>query len=279
MRSVAAASRAAEKDRQRSLRAAHKANSQIDQLVDRIDNEIGGDLEKLRKIEKKIIENPLSAGGVSFDEIGEDWQFKEIADDTGALTWSFRLKFSSDNGGTNQSVENGGRTYSLAAIAATRWGVYAAFRMTATSSRRPAKLFNKRDRTANKVFLKCDGTLYRAIEGQLDVEIPVSSSQTVLVAFPLPRGTPTEISVEFVLKDESRSMALHLSDREIFATASNEMSLVDRLRGQFEAKGDTVKTQAAEAKAQIERRSKTGAGTLWIVVIVVVMLLIYLSSR
>jgi hypothetical protein len=273
-----AASRAAERDSQRRQRAFQRGHDQIDRIVDRLESEIERDLEKIRKIEARILANPISASGMRYNEQDRRWSLKELADNTGNIKWSLDVNFGADAIASDTSITNGGRIYDLIAAAATRWAVFVAVRVTAASNGRPTKLFNKRDSTANKVILKSGGVLYRALEGQLDIELPIPGSDVAIVAFPLPKGQAADVAIEFLLKNGTSRMPLRVENASLFAEALTSKTLVEQAREKFEAQTAPVKAQATEVKADLVKKANTGSGMFWVVVIVLIVVVMVVAS-
>ena len=117
LRSAAAASRAAERNRNRLANAGHRAREHVDRVVNGLDDEINRDLEQVAKFESQILAKPLTAGGVEYHSDTGQWTFKELADTTGQLKWSLTLEFDSDPVSAVDTIVDGGCRYALRAMA------------------------------------------------------------------------------------------------------------------------------------------------------------------
>jgi hypothetical protein len=275
LRSAVAASRAAERERNRRNHALQRGVEKIDRIVDQLETEIDRDLSKVQKIEARIIERPISASGVRFDHQERRWHFKEIRDDTGTVNWGLTIEFGRSEASAIGLVEDGGRTYEFVALAATRWAVFVAFRITTTSTEKSTKLFNKRDSSANRVMLKNNGVFYRALEGQLDIELPIPGSAIGLAAFPVPTEMASDVSFEFLLKRRSASIPLQISEIDLFTRAAQSPSLAAQVQEKFAAQTAPLKAQALETKAALDRKkSSGGSGLVLIVIIILVVMMI-----
>lgn len=279
LRSAVAASRAAERDRQRVERAVERGHDQLDRIVGRLDGEIERDIAKVEAFEERIRAKPLSRGGLECDAAASHWSFKEMADTTGQLKWKVRLEFDSDIIAANRSITNGDRTYELVGFAATKWGAFAAFRVTTNpSGSRRTKLFSQANATNNKVFLMSNGTAYRAIEGQLDIEVPANSSATALVAFPLPAEQGLDLAIDFVMKSGMDRMQLTPEKASMIADAAQSEGVADGFRKKLSEHTDPLHENAADAEAELDRRSSDSGWLAFGAIIIIVLIIIALAS-
>jgi hypothetical protein len=270
LRSMAAASRAAERDRQRREQAVQRAHDQVDKTVDRFDQEVERDVAKIAAIEQKVLAKPLTASGIAYNPETQRWSFKEIVDNTGQLTWKLALEFSSDQVVADKAVADGPRAYELIAFAATRWASYAAFRVSISAVGPATRLFNKTNPANNRVFLTSTGTSHRAIEGQLDVDVPIPGSTIALVAFPPFKSAAVDLSIDFLLKGGTARMQLSAPSQTLFSHAAATPSLVERFRTKMSERVDDVHGQARNTKAKIEKLRNSGSGCLVVLLIVAV---------
>lgn len=188
-RSLVAASRAAERERVRRVNALERIQSQVDRVEYGLDSELARDLDKVARAEKKLANSPISSGGVRYQPADDQWALKPLSDETGKVTWSAQIAFKSAATSSGVVARDNGRTYELIAVAVTRWCVLVAFRVGNTmGSARPTKLLNRTNSINNKVFMIADGVSQRALDGDLDAQIPTDSSAVAVVAFALPSG-------------------------------------------------------------------------------------------
>lgn len=277
LRSAVAVSRAIERDRQRRESAARRSHLQVDRLVGQLNLEIERSLERIQRFEKRIYAHPLTASGVQYDPDTRRWRFTAIPDSAGHLNWKVKIEFTSDAMHVDRSVTDDGRTYELIDVSVTKWAIFAAFRISVTSLGSATKLFSKTAPANNKVFLVSGGTTYRALEGQLDLEVPIPGSMVGLVAFRLPQQQGSELTVDFVFKSGDAQMKVVLGQPTLFADAARSPSLVDMFRHQLEEQTNSVYQKAAEAKTRIDRAGESNLGWLLIVAIIVVLLVTWLT--
>lgn len=263
LRTVAAADRRQKRQTQRQLGQLGRISDQVDRLSENIEAECQRDLVKVADAEARIVDRPLSVGGLAYDRDADTWAFKPIADKTGDFKWTLTASMISDKVGlVGGPVVNGARVFMPLAVAFSRWGTFVAFEvMPAQSSSKARKLFTKSDRTKNRVFLRSGDALYQATEGDLDRE--VIGAGIVIVAFPLPDpirfGAP--VQVEFHISDEPAVVAI-LGDElhRLVAEAAEGRSLVDQARHQFRQALAPVRAKAAETKAEIAQAAERAKG-------------------
>lgn len=281
LRSINAASRAAERDRQRRANAARRLHNSVDRVVQSLDSEVERDLARIEAAEERIRAKPLSGSGVSFDPQTQRWIFKEISDRTGQIKWNLRAEFTSDTVQGESAAQDAGRTYELIGLCATRWAVFAAFRIIANANPgRPTKLFNKTNPANNKVVLLVNGVAFRAVEGQLDIDTPSAGDTVALAAFPLPSGPAGDVSIEFLFKSNAQRIRLNCQNVAMFTEASNGPSLLDQFRSKLTAHTTPMKEQATATKAEIDRKliSRGSAGVLLIVIVIVLVIVAIANS-
>lgn len=275
LRSAVAASRAAERDRQRVQRAVERGHDQLDRIVGRLDAETQRDIAKVEAFEQRIRAKPLSRSGLVCDTIASRWSFKEAADNTGQLKWKVKLEFASDAVVADRSIVNGNRTYEFVGFAATKWGAFAAFRVIANlSGDRSVKLFSQANPVNNKVFLVSNGTTYRAVEGQLDIDVPDGSSATALVAFPLPADQGPDLAIEFVMKSRTDRMRLMAEKTSMITDAHQSEGVADGFRKKLSEHTDPLYRDAADTKAELDRpRSDSGwlgLGAILLILVIII---------
>lgn len=270
LRSAVAASRAIERDRRRRQNAVLRSHHKVDRLVEQLNLEIERSLDRVLKFEKRIYTHPITASGVKYDPETRCWAFTAIPDSAGHLHWKVKLEFTSDAFEVDRSITDNGRTYELIDVSVTKWAIFAAFRISATSIGSPTKLFSKTAPANNKVFIRSSGIAYRGLEGQLDLDIPIPGSMVGLVAFPLPRQQGTDLAVDFLLKSGNARMNVVLKQPTLFADAACSASLVDTFRRQIEEQTGSVYQKADEAKNRIDRSGQSSLGWILIVALIVV---------
>lgn len=279
LRSAIAASRAAERDSQRRARALQRGHDQVDRVVDRLNAEVERDMEKLGRIEERLYVKPLSASGIHYDAETRRWAFEKMGDQTGGLKWSLDLGFPSDSVAATKTVVDGVRSYEFVDLAATRWGVFVAFRVSnVEEGSRPTKLFNKSNPSENRLFLQSGGTRYRALEGQIDKAVPAPGGDIALVAFPLPKSCGDDLAIEFVLRKGTAVVPLTTTNPAIFSEAAAIQSLVDMARERLAGHTDPIREQAKRAKEEVTRAASSNVGWLTVVVVVLVLILVMASG-
>jgi len=265
LRSASAASRAAERGRQRLSNAAARAHERVDRVVDRLDTELERDVQKIEQLQKRFHSKPTSATGVKYDAARDEWKFDTIHDDKGDIHWSFSIEATSDRIRFSAPIKETQRQYELKAICVTRWSLYAAFEVSRCAFEgRSTKLFTKSDPSKNRVFLDVDGVKYQAIEGDLDIQLFGPTPATAIAAFPLPTGTPYKTYIEFHFNSTSSPsrIAVAFDDRALFQKAAASPTLAEIIRGKLESKVATVRAQADETKSEIQRMVKSKSGCL-----------------
>lgn len=280
LRSAVAASRAADRDSQRRARAVQRGHDRIDRLMDGLDTEVERDLERLRKFEEKIYIKPLSASGISYDPRTRGWAFKPLRDDTGKLKWSLDLELQSEGTPSSGSATEAGRTFEVIEVTATRWAVFVACRIsTAFDGGKCTKLFNKTNPSANRLTLVSGGVRYRALEGQLDMDIPIPGEDIALVAFPLPKVCGDDLAIEFLFKSGASRIPVAVASRAAFSDAANMPSLVDRMREQLTAHTNPLRQHASRTKEEIAQAASSGGGAMALIIVLgVVFLMIVFGS-
>lgn len=280
LRSVAAASRAADRERQRGDRALQRGHDQIDRVVGKLDAEVERDLQKLQRFEEKLRAQPLSASGLRYESDGQ-WVAKQLRDDTGMITWKMDLGIKSDGFSGGGAVADANRTYELVALAATRWGVLTAFRVSVAAvgvPQRPTKLFKRADPGTNRLVLVCNGVLYRALEGQLDRDVPAGASEFALVAFPLPKDASADLSIQFLFKGGGQTLGVRLNDARLFEQAMAEPSVLDQMRSKLAEHTTPLFSKAASVKAELRSRANSGASSGWFWLLVLIGLLAVIGA-
>ena len=275
LRSAAAASRAAERQKNRRDNAAARGHARVDRIIERLDREVERDLERVAAIEARIVAKPLTASGVVYDTLADAWTFKALGDDTGQLKWNLTIRLGSDAIAEYEAITDGTRRYQLVALSATRWAVYAAFRVSVQGGAKKAtKLFNKSNPIANRVLLVVNGQTYRAIEGQLDVEVAESSPAVALVAFPLPPPAAAEVvSIDFLFKTGLARIGLPGCKPEVFTEAAKQPSLVDAVREQFAEHTAPVYEQANQVREELTKSTASSRG--WVIGLIVVAVAVF----
>ncbi len=269
LRSAIAASRATERDRQRRTNAASRAHDRIDRIVDSLETETERDLDKLRRLEEKIHAKPISASGIQYDPETRRWAFKQLGDNTGQLKWTLNLALTSDAISADSPIIDAGRTYELLAASATRWAVFAAFKVsTNIANGRATKLFNKTNPLANKVLLTSNGVSHRALEGQLDLELPIPGNGIAIIAFPLPDQQITTLTIDFLFKSGSARMTLKVESQTIFTEAAKTASLLEMTRSKISTHTDPIRENARNAKLDIDGSHSSNTGWLWLIVLI-----------
>lgn len=277
-RSLIAASRAAERENARRANAINRARRNVDKVSDRLDSEIHRDLEKIGLLDIKMAEKPISFGEIAFRPETNDCYSRQFADNKGAIKWSFALKFTPEVA-VSGVVEDGCRTYELTAAVLTRWGIVLAFKISLSGSGRSTKLLSKSNPANNKIFLIADGIAYRAIDGDLDMQLPPGTSNHGVVAFPLPPGEPSDLAVEFVLRGGSSRLQIPAFPDAAFDKARNEPSLVDMVKSEFEKATASTRAEVASAHAELDEKASTGGGWWWVAILVGVIVLIGTCSN
>ena len=274
-RSLIAASRAAERNRTRHSNAVHRASNTIDKASSRLESEIAREIERVLQLETKMVAKPITFGELTYSPVTNDWSSKRFADNTGAIKWSFALKFSVD-AAIHGTLDNGGQVYELMAMAATKYGVLLAFKITGAADGRPTKLLNKTSPAANKVFLIADGAAHRAIDGDVSSQVPIGSSLIATIAFPLPPGEPADLSFEFALKAGPYRFKVPHLPPDTFLTARNGPSLVDTLKTELNNATADARTNLDSARSSLQRKS--GSGAFWLLVLILVGLVVFFSK-
>lgn len=264
MRSAAAAQRRSQRQSERQVSQITRLADGIDREMEKFDAEQRRDLAKMAEAEQRMTERPLSAGGLTFDRSRGVWSFKEIADRTGACTWSLVMELTSaQDHFIGDAVVNGARSYRAIALAFSRWGTFVAFEVAACSSvGKPRKLFTKSDPTKNRLFLRCGATLHQAIEGDLDRDL--IGAGVVIAAFPaLALSSFSDpVRIEFHLTDTPTVIDVPVDGLvDKLHRALDRQSLVDWLAEEYRKKLAPVRAKAAATKAdlaQAAERAKAG---------------------
>lgn len=263
LRSAAAADRRNKQQTHRQLSKLGRLENDVDRVVDNLDAECERDLGKVADAEARIMQRPLTAGGLTFDRADGTWAFKEIADKTGDFKWSIKPTMTSDPVRfVGAPFVNGARQYNPVALSFARWGIFIAFEVSpAPVASKPRKLFTKSDPTKNRMFLRCGDAMYQAIEGDLDRD--VIGSGITIAAFPLPDpatfGSP--VQVELHTSDEPPTIAVQGDNLLAFVQdARKSKSLVDRAAEQFRQALAPVRTKAAATKAEIAQAAERAKG-------------------
>lgn len=277
-RSLIAASRAAERENARRTNAINRARQNIGRISDRLDSEIRRDLEKVGLLDIKMAEKPITFGEIAFRPDTNDCYSRRFADNKGAIKWSFALKFTPEVA-VSGVVEDGCRIYELMAAMLTRWGVVLAFRISVRGSGRSTKLLSKSNPANNKIFLIADGVAYRAIDGDLDTQLPPGTSSHGVVAFPLPPGEPLDLAVDLVLRGGSSRLQIPAFPDAAFDKARNEPSLVDMVKSEFEKATASTRADVASAHAELDEKASAGGGWWWVIVLLGVIVLIGMCSN
>lgn len=270
-RSLVAASRAAERDRIKRANAIERAQRQVDRVADSLDSELARDLDKVARAEQKLTSKPVTLGGASYQPADDQWSLKRLADETGKLTWSAQITFKSDATSSGSVVSDRGRTYEFVALAATRWCVLVAFRVSSTSDERPTKLLGKTNPTANKVFLIADGSSQQAMDGDLDAQIAIDSSSIAVVAFPSPSGEPAELSIEFHFKDGASRISLPTLAPQTLTNARIAPTLVDIVKAKLGEATASTRSEIEATRAELQERASSSGAWVWIALIVLVL--------
>lgn len=186
-----------------------------------------------------------------------------------------KLEFASDAVAADRSIVNGNRTYQFVGFAATKWGAFAAFRVSASlSGDRSVKLFSQANPVNNKVFLVSNGTTYRAVEGQLDIDVPDGSSATALVAFPLPADQAPDLAIEFVMKSRTDRMRLIAEKTSMITDAHQSEGVADGFRKKLSEHTDPLYRDAADTKAELDRRRSDsgwlGLGAILLILVIII---------
>lgn len=243
---------------------ARRAYAKIDRITDRFEAEFERDVEKARKIENRICNKPLTASGVRYDRGSDTWKFKTFEDSTGKLQWSFDVAFDSDSCTSGQPVTDGPRNFELVAFASTHWAAFAAFAVSSTrSDDKKTKLFTKTNPAKNKVYLIVNGNRYRAVEGELDIDVFGSTPEIALVAFAPPQEPIPAATIGFDLNAGPAHMEIQFPKELSFppGTTSIAAGIEERLRVEVRA----VQRTARKTKADVRRNTGTGIGCLLMV--------------
>lgn len=264
IRSLESAGRAAERDRRGRENALHRSHQKVDRIVDGIDQEAARDIDKVVELEKKILDRPLTASGVTYDRETDKWTFKRIEDTTGELRWSLNITFGSDGIDASHVVVDGPRQFRLLAIAATRWAVFAAFEVARSNvDGKKTKLFTKTNPSKNRVFMIVDGNRYQAIEGQLDNDLFGPHPEVALVGFPLPGVVAQTATVGFSLSSGPAEIPVCFHDETLFQNAPG--SLVESLRNHLDSEVEKVRRSGAETKKRIKKNLQSSGGCLVVI--------------
>lgn len=280
-RSLIAASRAADRAREKRARIVHRAQDKLEKDSDRMESEIRRELGRVSELEQKLRARPISYGQLEYNPKDGTWTSRQFGDNTGQVTWSFRVKLPTDSYGDGLITEKG-RDYELISIAVTRWFVLMAFRVTDAHSGRATKLLNKTNPGNNKVFLVADGVAIRAIDGNLDIDVPTGASFVAAVAFPTPSGAPQNISVEFMLKEgpaRIEYLRIPVSAFDIARTQESLLLAVEKKINEAMQKTRSTIASCKEELAGMETQSTDYSWILWVVGIIVVLAIIVSNSK
>jgi hypothetical protein len=240
---------------------ARRAHAKIDRLTDRFEAEFESDVAKARKIENRIINKPITASGVRYDRVSDTWNFKTFEDTTGQLQWSFDVAFESDSFTCEQSVIDGPRDFELVAFASTHWAAFAAFAVSSTNQDgKKTKLFTKTNPERNRVYLIVNGNRYRAIEGELDIDVFGPSSEIALVAFAPPQEPITTATIGFDLDCGPTQMPVKFLEELSFPPGTT--SIAEGIEERLSVEVRTIQRTASKAKADVSRKTGTGTGCL-----------------
>src|SRR5262249_29260952 len=144
LRSLNAADRARKRQNVRVSNAVNRGQHAIDRILAELDAEIERHVQKVSNLEHKIKEKPVTASGITFDSSSGVWAFKPLRNESGKLTWTATIEVRSNKFRCSGPVDDGNRRYTLVAVAATKWAVFAAMEVKQiSSSGKPTKLFTK----------------------------------------------------------------------------------------------------------------------------------------
>ena len=270
LRSVGAANRRAARSSARQRHARESAESSIDRTISKLDAEVERDLVKIARFEERMVERPVTHGGLAFDRSTGFWAFKSLADHSGTVHWNFQPRVTSDPVTfVGDRIVNGSRGMAPLALSISRWGIFLAVELSALGAgKKPKKLVSKTDPAQGMVFLRAGPKLHGAIDGNIDR--PALGDGIAIIAFPLPRSLVGPLQIEFQFADVPTVVDVRAEDLDgLVARANQAQSLADMARSLLEEKVAPVHQQADAAKKRMARSSSSGCLVLIIIIAMV----------
>jgi hypothetical protein len=267
LRSARAAERAAARNRQRRINAVHKGHQAVDRVLAQLDAQIERDLRKIGELEHKIREKPLTASGITYDATTASFSLRVLRNESGKLAWTAQPQIPRQPLRCSGPVDDAQRSYSLKAIAATRWAVFAAIEISRVEAGgKSTKLFTKSDPSKNRVFFCCGDKRYQAIQGELDVPLFGPEPVVALVAFPLPTGLAQKTNIDFMFESAPARVAVAFETPTVFQEAAQGRSLVEIVRTELMAQTQDVRRQGEEAKGNMQKPLASNSGCAAVIV-------------
>jgi len=237
LRSLGAASRKIERQRQAQNRQAERSIKSIAREVDKISQECDKDLDKARKAEKKFFESPVRFGQVKYTAKEKIWTFKTISDATGKIKWSLTPKFCSDNLEINgKKIQNNKKSLEVLDALVCQYGIIIAVHVKESEHRKAAKkLYSSTKPEEAKIALVVDNFIaHRPIESNLDSTLINPNGELLFVAFALPISDKSQFEIHWVHLEEKQITCFTLTDpNSTIRSCSFHHSMTEKLEEQF----------------------------------------------
>lgn len=185
-RSVDAARNRQAREEARRRRLIEKAEARAQRSMNAIDAEFEKELERARKFEVILTEDPVSRGGLDFAR-PDRWLLPPLADNTGKIRYSVQPVVQADPLQWHPAcVHFEKRSFELLSVCVSVYGVYLAFAVgpsTTAAGARQTKLLSKKNPESGLLAIKCGTELHFPIDGNLDGRVVEGAVRVAVVAF------------------------------------------------------------------------------------------------